>query len=515
MKQWLTETLSRMQQHAMFLPELFLGIVSCFWFRSDTPKPEAYDNRTQKILIFLVYLVVCVLLKLLMQTKLLRGRKTGRLSWSYISFFLAMIELGWFFDLYIVGYSEKRTAAEILGYVLYWYLPLLFILAAAVIGSGILRKSRIPFLNRIKMKKQRKLRRAGQSLDEPSAAREQLSSAAETARGILCRMPVLLLLLCGYLAAGGILFLRFRNVSATNLAALNARNRLCEGIKIVMFLLLYLYAAARRKHHPDGKGISDRAWAVLSFLTCVLTAGLYLLASESGSAIILVLFAVLTVIYFFSERWGLVLAEMGVLSYLTGWASDRIFRRNGYPALITNVIGQDRWNRLYHLEAFPQVLEMRTVLRRSELLRGLVPYTVEMTGKAYTRVEDFSYLNLVSIFGSLAAFAVMAYYIMLLLRVFFRLNDTLRYRQKQMTAKEQNLFLLAQFMCLYIVTHALVHVVSNLTFLFFTGVPLPFISKGLSNLLVVLLFSAVIVYCLHWEENHAQKRKKAPARSAR
>ena len=41
MKQWLTETLSRMQQHAMFLPELFLGIVSCFWFRSNTPKPEA------------------------------------------------------------------------------------------------------------------------------------------------------------------------------------------------------------------------------------------------------------------------------------------------------------------------------------------------------------------------------------------------------------------------------------------------------------------------------------------
>lgn len=514
MKQWLTETLSRMQQHAMFLPELFLGIVSCFWFRSDTPKPEAFDNRNQKIILFLLYLVVCVLLKLLLHTKLLRGKRTGRLSSSYISFFLAMIELGWFFDLYIVGYSEKRTVTEVLGYVFYWYLPLLFILAVAVLASGVLKHSRIPFLNRIRMKKQRKRRRAGMAAEEPSAAKEKLSAIRETLSGILCRMPVLLVLLCGYLAAGCVLFLRFRNVSASNLSALNARNRLCEGIKIVMFVLLFLYAAARKKHHPDDRGISDNTWGVLSFLTCILTAGMYLLASESGSAIIMVLFAVLTVIYFFSERWGFVLVEMGILSYVTGWIADRSFRRTGYPALITEVIGQDRWNRLYHLEAFPQVLEMRTVLRRSELLRGLVPYTVEMTGKSFTRVEDFSYLNLVSVFGSLAAFAVMAYYIMLLLRVFFRLNDTLRGRGKQMTAVQQNAFLLAQFACLYIVTHALVHVVSNLSFLFFTGVPLPFISKGLSNLFVVLVFSVLIVYCLHWEENHAKKTKK-PVRTAR
>ena len=512
--QWFTAFCSRIQQRVLFLPELFLGIVSCFWFISDIPKPEAFDNRGQKIAIFLLYLLCCVLVKLLLYFRVLREKGTGQLSWAYTSFFLAMIELGCFFDLYIVGYSEHRSLPEIIEYVLYWYIPLGFVLAVCGILSLRSKGLRIPFLKHLQMKQQRKKRRAGLHAEEPSPLRLKLMQRLDRLHVLLCRKPVLVLLMIGYLVIGSALFFALRGVSSSDLAALNFRSRLCEGSKLIMFALLYLFAAARASRRADQTGISERAWAVMSFLTCILTAGMYLLAGEFGSAIIIVLFAVLMVIYFFSERWGFVLAEMGVLSYITGYLADRTFRQTGYPALIVNGIGMDRWNRLYHLDAFPQVLEMRTVIRKSELLRGLVPYTVSMTGKSYTRVEDFSYLNLVTVFGRLAAFAVTAYYIILLLRVFFRLNDTLRRRQTQFSERRTALFLLAQFMCLYIVTHALVHVISNLTFLFFTGVPMPFISKGLSNLAVVMVCSVVILFCLNWEENHANKRKK-PARSAR
>ncbi|MCQ2416581.1 MAG: hypothetical protein MJ071_02075 [Oscillospiraceae bacterium] len=507
-----TEKISDFQQKAHFLSEIFFAVVSCFWFMSNIPVADAYDTRLQKCILFLVYLTVCVLLKWYLSGFVLTEYGIGHLSGSYISFFLSMIELGCFFDFYIVGYSEQRSIAEIALYAGYWYIPIGMILAAALAAQRIRKNSGHGLFRR--KKKSRGKRPAAKRAAASEQAKQDVPGKAWH---FLCSQRALWLILFAYAILGALCFLMFRNTSSSDLQKLNARNKVGEAIKLILFFLLALFASARKKHHEGGHGITDMTWKWLSFLACAVTAGVYLLSGEFGSAIIMAVFACLLLIYFFSERWGMVAVVAVISLYLTGFAADRIFRSDGYPLWIVNGIGMERWNRLYHLEAFPQVLEMRTVLRKSEWLRGLIPYNVSMTGKIYTRIEDFSYLNLVSVFGSLVAFVVMGYYVLLLMRVFYRLNDTLRKNHGEMNCVQQNLFLLAQFMCLYIVAHALIHVISNLTFLFFTGVPLPFISKGISNLAVVLVCSAVIVYCLQWEERYAKRTKQAirKARAAR
>lgn len=502
----LLDILCKRSWQTVCLPELFLAVVSCFWFVSNRPKANAYDIRPQQITVFLTYLAVCAAIKLFLYFVVFREKNAGRLSWDYISFFLAMIELGWFFDLYIVGWSGNRSVKEIVSYVLDWYQPLLVIVLAGLIAAVIIGRIHVPFLRKLRHRRRRRSRRASKQ-QEPAQSRLQIIRARVKTE---LRSPtVLVTLLILYTVAGMLLFFRFRHISVYDLAGLNLRNKFCEGIKLGLFTLLFLFQSARKTAPDQTDGLSDAAAGIMSFAACILTAGMYLLASESGSAIILVLFAIFMVLYFFSRGWGIALAEMSVLAYLTGWVMERSFRKNGYPAFLTETIGLERWNRLYHLEKFPQVLELRSVMKQSPLLRGLVPYNVSMTGKAYTRIEDFSYMNLVSVFGKVAAVAVIGYYLILLLRVFFRLDDNVLRRRRTLTGLNRNLFILAQYMCLYIVTHAAVHVVSNLTFLFFTGVPLPFLSKGMSNLIVVLLFSVLIIWCLREEEEHGTERKKA------
>ena len=501
---------SRIPWLTLFLPELFLGTVSGFWFAGNTPAQDGFDNRLPLCLMFLGYLLAGALLKTLLYCYPLRQRGVGQLSWSYISFFLAMIELGCFFDFYIVGYSADRTRWEIAQYALEWYIP--FLLIALIAGGVMLVQNwqKLRFVQRSRRRKQRRRRRSRQPVQE--GQRRPLAEFASKAGAVLSDPKCLTVLMLLYAAAGaGLFFAVFRNVRSTDLARLNLRNKCIEGFRLVLFVLLFLLRYSRDRKKQGGRGISDAFAGIAGFLLCGVTAVMYLLGSEFGSAIITAVFAVLTVFYFYSSGWGLVLAELGGCAYAGGLIADRVFRKTTYPAFITETLGMERWNRLYGLEQFPQVLELRTVLRQSALLRGIVPYQVSLNGKAYTRIEDFSFINLVSVFGSIAALAVIGYYTVLLARVFYRLDNGVRARR--MPPLRSALFHTAQLAALYTLTHAAVHVVSNLTFLFFTGVPLPFVSKGLSNLLVCLLFSALIVCCLRWEEEYARASKKTVQRS--
>ena len=501
---------SRIPWLTLFLPELFLGTVAGFWFAGNTPAQDGFDNRLPLCLMFLGYLLAGALLKTLLYCFPFRRRGVGQLSWSYISFFLAMIELGCFFDFYIVGYSADRTRWEIAQYALEWYIPLLMIALAGAFVSLMQNWARLPFVQRSRRRKQRKRRRGGKSAAAETPA--PFAAFAEKAGAVLRDPKCLVLLMLLYAAAGaGLFFVFFRNVRSTDLARLNLRNKCIEGFRLVLFVLLLLLRYSRDCKKQGSTGISDAFAGISGFLLCGVTAGMYLLGGEFGSAIITAIFAVLTVFYFYSSRWGMVLAELGGCAYAAGFIADRVFRRTTYPAFITETLGMERWNRLYGLEQFPQVLELRTVLRQSALLRGIVPYQVSLNGKAYTRIEDFSFVNLVSVFGSIAALAVIGYYTVLLARVFYRLDNTVRSRR--MPPLRTALFHTAQLAALYTLTHAAVHVVSNLTFLFFTGVPLPFVSKGLSNLLVCLVLSVLIICCLRWEEEYARTSKKAAQRS--
>lgn len=490
----------RYQWLAIGFPEFILLLMSVVWFGWNTPKANEYDNRIMKIVIFAVYLLLCAGVKLVLFFRVFSRRVLKRLSFQFVSFFMAMIELGWFFDLYIVGFSEKRTVPEIIGYVWDWCVPMLVILAVGM-GANVWMRRR-DILRGIPERLYEKAAAALKQLQGSIAALFQKSLPDKQRNAVLTAAVVV----CS--AVGFLVFSRYQGMQDSS--ALRSRIILVEAAKLGLFVLLFLLcdiqALQKAKEAMTGESVHQKqkgfrsllylpfsAWLIVA--ACLAAAFMCLAAGEFGTAIILYVFTVLLTGYFYNARLGGLAAAATAAVYLAGYAANRYFRGTYLLQLLIGMLGEERWNRLYGLVNFTQVREARAVLHNSYLIPRPIPYNVEMTGRIYTRVEDFSYLNLVSVFGKCVALLVIAWYVRLLVDAFLTLERHRNYRRK-FTPMQQRLLFTAECMCLYIMTHCLVHVVSNLMFVFFTGVSLPFISKGLSNLFVMLIFSVLIVYCL-------------------
>ena len=173
----------------------------------------------------------------------------------------------------------------------------------------------------------------------------------------------------------------------------------------------------------------------------------------------------------------------------------------GYGILwiLNQFISKDFLDRLFNLQSYRQIRDVNQVILESSAGMSTTPYAVDMVGTLYTRIEDFSYLNLISVFGRWAAAALISIYLLVPLISCIYLHN---YKLKNRRKISSPLFTLSELSCLLLFSSGAVHVMSNFGLIFFTGVTLPFISNGFMNIIVMLILLIPVIFCLREASFH-------------
>ncbi|GEM_PF-2684456 len=482
----------------LFLPDvLMLMTVSPLLFSSGTS--TAY--RLGIFGIYLLFLVLMCFVKSCLFRRLLATETTYTRQCSVITYLMLMLYTGCFMNLYIVGFRTEQPAA-ILEYILGLMKP------AALLGSAFLMLYQA--LKEFYQRKNYILTALGVFLlnfiTVSGLNPERFLTAVPEAAGIVFLLWIMTLILpfhnpdadllrywCGRLAHGKVLIMTgylllnlpvFLFLRGFLNAHLSLRVAVVELDKLLFFLNFYflmLWNDKKRKTHSEVY-VSYPELAGLVF--CLMT-GLFLLG-EHGTMIVMLLTLILMLFLLYSTRAG------GIMLALTaaGW---------GLLWILNRFISADFLDRLFHLEKYRQIRDMNRTILESSRGMNAAPYAVDMVGTIYTRIEDFSYLNLISVFGRWAASALILLYLLVpLLSCMYLHNYKLKNRRKISSA----LFTLAELSCLLLFSSGAVHVLSNFGLIFFTGVTLPFVSNGFTNIIVMLILFIPVIYCLREASFH-------------
>lgn len=220
-------------------------------------------------------------------------------------------------------------------------------------------------------------------------------------------------------------------------------------------------------------------YSELAVLFISLMTGLFLLG-EHGTMIVMLLTLILMLFLLYSTGAGLVMTGITAVIYGILW-------------ILNQFISEDFLNRLFNLQSYRQIREANQAILESSAGMSTTPYAVDMVGSVYTRIEDFSYLNLISVFGRWTAVALILLYLLIPLISCMYLHN---YKLKNRRKVSSPLFTLSEMSCLLLFSSGAVHVLSNFGLIFYTGVTLPFISNGFMNIIIMLILLIPVIYCL-------------------
>ena len=282
------------------------------------------------------------------------------------------------------------------------------------------------------------------------------------------------------------------------------RNAILEVLKVLVLLIFAVFYHQKMNAEPQEneprKGVFKTLVQVLLVDGVIFLVGF--LAGEFGTALILSLFTFLFIYFLFSlmseeekkqNQLGSVIALVVVIFILCMvglyFLCYSIYLKDSVLTIALKNFGlYDKLDRIFNLSDNPQIGEMNTALNESPRLFVALPYNVSLAGRVQTRVEDFSFMNIVTVFGTLMGSVLMLLMVTVPVKMVERIKT--KYTGKSIYSV-RNLFCIGG--CTLFISNTLVHIVANFGLFLFTGVTLPFISNGFMNMAVFyLIFTQVL-----------------------
>ncbi|MBR1555634.1 MAG: hypothetical protein IJ644_09640 [Oscillospiraceae bacterium] len=482
----------------VFLPEvLMLVIASPMMF--STGNALAYQFGLFGI--YLLFLMLMCVVKACLFRKLLATETTYTRQCNFITCLILMMNIGCFMNLYIVGFRTGNFSA-ILEYILSLLKP------PVLLGSIFLMLYYA--LKEFYQRQNYLLISLGVILMNfitvSGLNPSRFPTAILESAGIALMLGIMTVILpfhnkdadtvrywCGRLAHGRAML--FFGYTLLNLpvffllrgwfsAHLSMRVAVVELDKLLFFFGFYCLMLwndkTRKKHTELYVNYSELAVLFLSLMT-----GLFLLG-EHGTMIVMLLMLILMLFLLYSTGAGLVMLGISGGIYGMLW-------------VLNQFISKDFLDRLFNLQSYRQIRDVNQAILESSAGMSTSPYAVDMVGTLYTRIEDFSYLNLISVFGRWTAVALILLYLLIPLISCMYLHN---YKLKNRRKVSSSLFTLSEMSCLLLFSSGAVHVMSNFGLIFFTGVTLPFISNGFMNIIVMLILLIPVIYCLREASLH-------------
>jgi len=482
----------------LFLPEiLMLLLCSPLLFTSG----GTIGYQCSVFGIYALFLALMCGVKFLIFRKLLATETTYTRQCSFITYLVLMLNIGCFMNLYIVGFRTGNFYA-VLEYLLGLLKPAsltvsIFLMLYYALKEFYQRKKYIfiafcvMILNFITIS---------------GCNPERFPVAGLEASGIALMLWIMTLILpihnpdadiirywCGRLAHGRILLLG--SYILLNLPVffimrgwlnhnLSMRVAIVESDKLLFFFDFYCLMLWNEKERKKQSEPYVKYWE-LGILFGSLMAGLLILG-EHGTMIVMLLTLILILFLLYRKEAGSIALSVTVIGYCSLWVLNKF-------------VSLEILNRLFNLQSYRQIRDMNQVLLESSAGMSTTPYAVDMVGSLYTRIEDFSYLNLISVFGRLGAAALILLYLLVPLLSCIYLHN---YKLKNRKYINSSLFTLSELSCLLLFSSGAVHVLSNFGLIFFTGVTLPFISNGFMNIIIMLILLIPVIYCLREASFH-------------
>lgn len=417
-----------------FAPEAILLVTSVIYFaRNSLLSSPLYSA------VFILFLLIGIAVKAA-ALSFGTGLTGDSLALAVIAFFTGMTELGVFFQLYI----RTLTPNEIK--------KLLMLAVGCALLCAVLTVTAVPQL-RAKVESFRPLRAVLKRMRTFRAKDERLYWA--TTGSVLTLAALFMLALAAFI---------FRHSFGMQL-------RLIESAK---FLAVISIAALQS---APGKSRKDFSTFMINNAVFAVTVPVMAALALTGE------FGTLMILLFFFET-SLLLTGKYRLAALT--AAVCIVGAAGIYFLADET--SHVYQRLFDITAFDQVNLVREELgERTYIWPNPNRYDVYIGGELATRCEDFSFLNMLTVLGKLAAVIILAAYLALTLIPAVRLATV-----KEKTFTERAGF----YGAVMLLSSCAIHCMANVAAFFFTGVGLPFVSDGITNLIFSVIYVCLIALSL-------------------
>lgn len=409
-----------------FAPEVILSVTSVIYFaRNSLLSSPLY------IAVFALFLLIGIAVKAA-ALSYGTGLTGDSLTLAVIAFFTAMTELGVFFQLYIRTLTNNEIK------------KLVILASGAALLCAVLVFRALPALH-------------GKFTEaEPvKKVTGRLKASRERDPGWYWFSTGMLLLFAGVFMLG---------ISATVFRSrFGIQLKLIETAKFVAVLSIAALETAPKK---NSRGAARFVLCNPAFVVMVLTMGALLLTGEFGTLMILLLFLEISLLL--TRRFRLA-AGIAAAAFLGGLCIYLLAPENSHV-----------YQRLFNITALEQVNLVREELsERTYIWPNPNRYDVYIGGELATRCEDFSFLNMLTVFGKLAAVIILAAYLALTLIPAVRLSVS---RGSSFTASA------GFYGVVMLLSSCTVHCMANVAAYFFTGVGLPFVSDGITNLIYSVIY---------------------------
>ncbi len=482
----------------LFLPE-FLMLLLCsplLWVSG-----EDITYQCSVCGVYALFLVLMCGVKYLLFRKLLATETTYTRQCSFITYLILMLNIGCFMNLYIIGFRTRNFNA-LLEYLLGLLKPATLIVSIFLMLYYALKE----FYQRKKYILIALCVILINFITISGFNPERFIIAGLESTGIAVMLWIMTLILpihnpdadtirywCGRLAHGKLLI--FSSYFILNIPVffvlrgwlnhhLSIRVAAVEMDKLLFFFYFYCFMLWNDKKRKKQSEPYVKYWE-LGLLFFSLMAGLLILG-EHGTMIVMLLMLILMLFLLYRKEAGSIALSITIIGYCSLW-------------VLNQFVSLEILNRLFHLQSYRQIRDMNQAILESGTGMSTTPYAVDMVGTLYTRIEDFSYLNLISVFGRLGAAALILLYLLVPLLSCIYLHN---YKLKNRKYISSSLFTLAELGCLLLFSSGAVHVLSNFGLIFFTGVTLPFISNGFMNIIIMLMLLIPVIYCLREANFH-------------
>ena len=151
----------------------------------------------------------------------------------------------------------------------------------------------------------------------------------------------------------------------------------------------------------------------------------------------------------------------------------------------------EKLDRVFNLSDNSQIREMNTAINESPSFFVALPYHVSLEGRPQTQVEDFSFMNIVTVFGTLLSSILVVIMMIVPSKMIEKIR--MQYSENELYTV-RNLFCIGG--CTLFIANAIIHIIANFGLFMFTGVTLPFISNGFMNMAVFYLIFAQVLKTL-------------------
>lgn len=414
----------------LFLPELVLAFISLIYF----PKNYSLLSIPVYIAVFAVTLAAMIVLKGIVLIYALDFTRDD-LTLAFVAFFNAMIEIGIFFQLYIRTLTPNERIKLI---------ELVILGVTTMVLLIVFRAARV-------WRKIRKLK----------LIKKLIKNAHNNPDGF-------------WLAVSGLLFVGICvAIVVGKLGSLRLQIAMLEGSRLLLVLLVSALAVLEdRVTKPFPKVILSLSFAAAGAVACMFIA----VTGEMGTILIVYLFTAFGLLQ--RGQYRLLAIQLFVLAAVVAFVA------------VFYGPGDHYYQRIFGLTSLPQVNQVRDELvNRTYLFPNPTRYAVRVDGALATRCEDFSFLNFLTVFGKIIGVVVLFAYAILLEKAAVRSDRMISSRldPEQVFARR-----FSQYASLMLLSSCVIHAASNTTALFFTGVNMPFVSDGLTTMVINVIFLLVI-----------------------